>query len=233
MIRHLSGAASEELVASIAGVGQEIAAIEHEARPPLNLPPQSMIPSLNTRSLQFSYRLDELHLPDSARQGGVRPHLMDRPLVCPRCERYRAFVTAARVVARAASSRSRSFTTLPAQTSGASKRSRRATGWPVPSAASGIFRSEPTLNTNRDRTVVTFECRKHLDLSFFWYANFCWPNFGMMLERWFFNVVCVYTFWSDAYWLAFVFSGDLLKLLILLYLMQIGLETGQFLLLLC
>lgn len=89
------------------------------------------------------------------------------------------------------------------------------------------------MNTNRDRTVVTFECRKHLDLSFFWYANFRWPNFGMMLERWFFNVVCVYTFWGDAYWLAFVFSGDLLKLLILLYLMQIGLETGQFLLLLC
>ncbi len=71
------------------------------------------------------------------------------------------------------------------------------------------------MNTSRDRTVVTFECRKHLDLSFFWYANFRWPNFGMMLERWFFNVVCVYTFWGYAYWLAFVFSGDLLKLLIL------------------
>ncbi len=84
-----------------------------------------------------------------------------------------------------------------------------------------------------DRTVVTFECRKHLDLSFFWYANFRWSNLGMMLERWFFNVVCVYTFWGYAYWLTFVFSGDLLNLLILLYLMQIGLETVQFLLLLC
>ena len=83
-----------------------------------------------------------------------------------------------------------------------------------------------------DRTVVTVECRKHLDLSYFWYSNFRLSNLGMMLERGFFNVVCVYTFWGYAYWLSFVFAGDLVNLLILLYLVQIGLESVHLLLLL-
>ena len=114
---------------------RELAPVEHESRAPLNLPAQSIVPSLNTRSLQFSYRLDESHLQKDVQRGTLRPYLMDRALVCPRCESFRVFVTAARVVARAASSRSRSFTTLPVRMWGASPRLKPNTAWPVPSAA--------------------------------------------------------------------------------------------------
>ena len=82
-----------------------------------------------------------------------------------------------------------------------------------------------------DRTVLTFECRKHLDLSFFWYRNFRLSNLGMMLERWFFNVASVYTFWGYAVWLTFLFAGDVFNLL-LRYLLQVLLEGVQMLLLL-
>ncbi len=83
-----------------------------------------------------------------------------------------------------------------------------------------------------DRTVLTFECRKHLDLAFFWYRNFQLTNFGMMLERWFFNVASVYTFWGYAVWLGCLFAGDVVNLLLLLYLLQVLLEAVQLLLLL-
>lgn len=87
----LKGPVREEPVARIAGAALEIAPDDHDTRVPLNLPPLSMTPSLNTRSLQFSYRLDESHLQDSVRQGIMRPHLMDRALVCPRCESLPSF----------------------------------------------------------------------------------------------------------------------------------------------
>ena len=87
----LKGPVCEEPIVRIAGVGQEIAPVEHDARVPLNLPAQSMIPSLNTRSLQFAYRLDESHLQEGVQRGHLRPHLMDRALVCPRCESLPSF----------------------------------------------------------------------------------------------------------------------------------------------
>ncbi len=83
----LKGPVREEPVAEITRAEH----FEHELRAPLNLPPQSMIPSLNTRSLQFSYRLDESHLHDGVQRGTLRPHLMDRALVCPRCESLPSF----------------------------------------------------------------------------------------------------------------------------------------------
>ena len=83
-----------------------------------------------------------------------------------------------------------------------------------------------------DRTVVTFECRKHLDLSFYWYRNFQWAHFAMMLERWFFNIACVFTYWGYGLWLFSAFTSEFVNVLILLYLCPLLMEGIQFLLLL-
>lgn len=83
-----------------------------------------------------------------------------------------------------------------------------------------------------DRTVITFECRKHEDLGFPWTQSFRWSNFFMMLERWFFNVVCVYTFWLYGIWLLIEYPGSAWKLLPLLYCCGICIEALQMLVLL-
>ncbi|MCA9051713.1 MAG: glycosyltransferase family 2 protein, partial [Planctomycetaceae bacterium] len=67
-----------------------------------------------------------------------------------------------------------------------------------------------------DRTVITFECRKHNEMANPLSPNFRWSNFWLMLERWFFNVVCVYTFWLYGIWVLVVYPGAF-KLLLLLY----------------
>lgn len=83
-----------------------------------------------------------------------------------------------------------------------------------------------------DRTVITFECRKHEDMGFPWQANFRWSNILLMLERWFFNVVCVYTFWLYGVWVLLVYPGGTLNLLGLLYCCGLCVEFLQLLILL-
>ena len=83
-----------------------------------------------------------------------------------------------------------------------------------------------------DRTVITFECRKHEEMGFPWSANFRWSNFCLMLERWFFNVVCVYTFWLYGIWILTEYPGGALNLLALLYCCGLCIELLQMLVLL-
>lgn len=78
-----------------------------------------------------------------------------------------------------------------------------------------------------DRTVITFECRKHSDMARPFNANFRWSNFALMLERWFFNVVCVYTFWLYGLWVLTAYPDSSWKLLLLLYLCGLCVEFLQ------
>lgn len=80
-----------------------------------------------------------------------------------------------------------------------------------------------------DRTVITFECRKHNDMGVPWSPNFRWSNFFLMVERWFFNVVCVYTFWLYGIWILTVYPASSFKLLLLLYCCGVCVEFLQFL----
>ncbi|MBL8819738.1 MAG: glycosyltransferase family 2 protein [Planctomyces sp.] len=82
-----------------------------------------------------------------------------------------------------------------------------------------------------DRTVITFECRKHEDLGFPWRKHFRWSNFFLLLERWVFNVVCVYTFWLYGFWLLLEYPESSLRLLGLLYLCGLSIEILQLLVL--
>jgi len=83
-----------------------------------------------------------------------------------------------------------------------------------------------------DRTVVTFECRKHSDLANPWKPGFRWSNLVVLVERWFFNIVCVYTFWLYGVWLLLAYDGHLPNLLLLLYLCGLCIELLQFIALL-
>lgn len=83
-----------------------------------------------------------------------------------------------------------------------------------------------------DRTVITFECRKHQDMGVPWNRHFRWPNFCLMMERWFFNVVFVYTFWLYGIWVLVAYPSAALKLLALLYCCGLCMELLQLLVLL-
>jgi len=83
-----------------------------------------------------------------------------------------------------------------------------------------------------DRTVITFECRKHCDLGNPWARNSTWANLCLMAERWFFNVICVYSFWLYGIWVLIFFSGGALNLLGLLYCCGLAIELIQMLVLL-
>ncbi len=78
-----------------------------------------------------------------------------------------------------------------------------------------------------DRTVITFECRKHNDMANPFSPNFRWSNLFLMLERWFFNVVCVYTFWLYGLWIVTVYPASSWKLLLLLYFCGLCVECLQ------
>lgn len=78
-----------------------------------------------------------------------------------------------------------------------------------------------------DRTVITFECRKHNDMGIPFSPNFKWSNFALMIERWFFNVICVYTFWLYGLWILTVYPSSSLYLLLLLYFCGICVEGLQ------
>ena len=83
-----------------------------------------------------------------------------------------------------------------------------------------------------DRTVITFECRKHGDMAFPWNRHFEWSNFFLLLERWLFNIVCVFMFWIYGIWMLTVYPESSLKLLGLLYCCGLCLELLQLLVLL-
>lgn len=78
-----------------------------------------------------------------------------------------------------------------------------------------------------DRTVITFECRKHNDMANPFSPNFHWSNLFLMAERWFFNVVCVYTFWLYGLWIATNYPDSSWKLLLLLYFCGLCVEFLQ------
>lgn len=52
-----------------------------------------------------------------------------------------------------------------------------------------------------DRGVITFECRKHLDMAYFWRPGFRLSDCCMLVERWFFNILCLYGTWLYLVWL--------------------------------
>ncbi len=61
----------------------------------------------------------------------------------------------------------------------------------VPESWPALFRQRRRWN----RGTIRYKCRKHVDMAFFWYPNFRFSNLLLLLNVWFFNIVCLYGFW--------------------------------------
>ena len=70
-------------------------------------------------------------------------------------------------------------------------------------------------------------CRKHLDLAFFWTANFRFSNLLMLAESWFFSIFCVYgiVIWFIGFFLQL--PEDWWQILLTLYLCYLVFELIQ------
>ena len=76
--------------------------------------------------------------------------------------------------------------------------------------------------------VITFECRKHIDLANPFAANFRFSNLILVLERWFYNVFSVYLTWIYMAWLfLFQFHDELGYMFFTFYLMYLMIECVQ------
>ena len=75
--------------------------------------------------------------------------------------------------------------------------------------------------------VMTFECRKHIDMANIFSPNFRWSNFFLMVDRWLYNVVLLYAFWGYALWLSFHWHENMGNILLLYYLSYVALDVMQ------
>ena len=94
----------------------------------------------------------------------------------------------------------------------------------LPLSARTLFRQR----RRWDWSVVTFECRKHVDLLNPFHSSFTAGNFFMVLERIVFTILFQFAFWIYAVWLVFHMRQELLFILVLNYLVYLVLEIFQF-----
>lgn len=75
--------------------------------------------------------------------------------------------------------------------------------------------------------VITFECRKHVDMANFFQRGFRWSNLVLLLDRWFYSVFFQYFFWAYLIWLACHTHEHTWKQFFLYYLVYVWLEAVQ------
>lgn len=81
--------------------------------------------------------------------------------------------------------------------------------------------------------VITFESRKHIDMANPFNKHFCWNNFLLFTERWFFNLILPLWFWVYVAWLVSTHSLDqLVNATILYYILYLIGDLTQYLLIL-
>ena len=97
----------------------------------------------------------------------------------------------------------------------------------APTTWRGLFRQR----LRWDRAVVTFECRKHRDLTDIWSRNFRFDNFVVGVERRVLSVFCVLMFWLYLPWLFILQPASAWQSLAFLYFCQVGIECVQAMLL--
>lgn len=74
--------------------------------------------------------------------------------------------------------------------------------------------------------VITFECRKHIDLAYVFARNFRWSNFFVMLDRWTYNILFPFFIWIYLIWtLGFNYHEHTWKQYLLYYLIYVAFES--------
>jgi hypothetical protein len=77
--------------------------------------------------------------------------------------------------------------------------------------------------------VITFECRKHVDMANVLSPNFRWNNLGLLLERWVFSIALTVAFVAYLVWLALQDRELLWYVLLTNYAAYLALEVVQWL----
>jgi cellulose synthase/poly-beta-1,6-N-acetylglucosamine synthase-like glycosyltransferase len=80
--------------------------------------------------------------------------------------------------------------------------------------------------------VITFECRKHIDIGNVLSPNFCWNNLALLLERWTFTIGLTLAFVVYLVWLAFQDLELVIYVLLTNYAAYLALEIVQWLVIL-
>jgi cellulose synthase/poly-beta-1,6-N-acetylglucosamine synthase-like glycosyltransferase len=75
--------------------------------------------------------------------------------------------------------------------------------------------------------VIRNHCRKHVDMACPWNRNFRWSNLFVVLDGWFFSVVCTYLIWAWAVAFALDPPPDAPQVLLTLYLCYLAFEVIQ------
>ncbi len=94
----------------------------------------------------------------------------------------------------------------------------------LPVAASSLFKQR----RRWDWSVVTFECRKHIDLLNPFHSSFTASNFFMVVERIVFTIFFQFAFWIYTIWLMFNLQETFLFVLALNYIAYTILEIFQY-----
>jgi len=80
--------------------------------------------------------------------------------------------------------------------------------------------------------VITFECRKHVDLGNVFSPNFCWNNLGLLVERFTFTIALTLAFAAYLIWLVLQDRELLIYVLLTNYVAYLALEVVQWLVIL-
>ncbi len=72
--------------------------------------------------------------------------------------------------------------------------------------------------------VITFECRKHVDMANPFSRNFRLVNLAVLLERYFYSVAFTYLLWGYAAWTLFHIEENTWKQWLLYYLVYLGMD---------
>ncbi|MBN2216227.1 MAG: glycosyltransferase family 2 protein [Pirellulales bacterium] len=72
--------------------------------------------------------------------------------------------------------------------------------------------------------VITFECRKHVDMGSPLSPNFRFANLLLLIERWTFNVLLTFLFWAYLVWLAFHWHANVPLQLFTYYVIYVALD---------
>lgn len=73
--------------------------------------------------------------------------------------------------------------------------------------------------------VVTFECRKHVDMANPLSRHFRWTNLGVLVERWTYNLLFTYLLWAYFAWTLFNCHDDTGRQYFLYYLFYLAIES--------
>jgi cellulose synthase/poly-beta-1,6-N-acetylglucosamine synthase-like glycosyltransferase len=72
--------------------------------------------------------------------------------------------------------------------------------------------------------VITFECRKHVDMANLLCRHFRFANLFLLMERWTYNVLFTYVLWGYACWTLFHLHEDTWKQYLLYYFVYVAME---------